>query len=443
MKSLKSLVFFSLLVAFSINVSAQELLKDMLQDTSRKSIDIKSIKINDSTSLHYVIYKSKTTKQYILQPYFIGENVKKLLSFSFEKKPTIISNHFIDDKWVLTYKLKRNINVFVREYNFNTQKTSQPKLVKILKYNHLITTKFNTYFLTFVSNKKIELTVIKDINTIYTKNLSSFDKDTEYQFTVIHDKLFSNTKITLDNINTNEYIEVGSLSKGHSYVYDNTILLTFDNKKNKTSYVVQIKNINTPDDYTFTITKYVNGLTTTKQIRSFAAKDKLFQFALNYDKAKINIYDLSTHEILKNFDYTKENFGPYNTYFYKNIESSPNSKKFFRGFRNMSAITDYKPTIFIVVNENISGGYVLESGHINSAVYHYHQDPFMFMNKPYFSPLHIPNFGPNINYDYNYFPSEEDELKKTSFILSLNKELQRIKTIPETKFTKINNEKEE
>ena len=77
---------------------------------------------------------------------------------------------------------------------------------------------------------------------------------------------------------------------------------------------------------------------------------------------------------------------------------------------------------------------------VNSTVYN-NQDPFMYRNqRPYFPSPHIPNFGPNSNIDINnYFSSEEDELKKTSFILSLNQELDYIKTVAVTKLTKINN----
>lgn len=418
-------LFVFILFFYSFSASAQERYKEATKTIKHTS----SYKISDSISLHFAVTYKKNPLRYEYQAYLVGEMVKKLAPFSFDgkKKPNIIASHINDSKCVFIYKRKNNY--YIIEYDFKDEKASLSQKIPDLKYDHILQKENATFFIK-KKGKSILLTHIRNKDYINTRLYDSETSDDA--------NLFNKFKLDteFDYVTTDEYVEIGSIKKGHSYIFDNTIILTYDEKSKETSYVITLDYANKSN---FSVRSYKNSLKNIRQIRSFAIGNLLFQFAISFKLAKLNIYNLEASNLSKSFTYTKEDFGPHNKYYRRTKEMAVKPAAFFNSFARFVPFSTYLPTIFITVNKGINDSYIVESGHINGAVYSYynHFDHFMWhqqmMNQP---PVNIPRFGPNPNLDIYEVKDTEDDLKKTSFILALDTDFQKLDSIPDSLFEK-------
>ncbi len=397
-----------------------------------------SIKTNDSTTLHLIVVKNKKTKKIDFLPFSLGSKFKKLNSFTFDKEPIILSHHFYKNKLIIVYKItKDNDDIYMREFDTETSKISSPKIVHKRKYKKIITEGDVTYILSFV-NKYFFITTIQDgkNNSIVQYSMG----------TNTDDYLLKNlVNATFDYVTTNEFVEVGSLEEGHLFIDKNRLLLTLDIKKNASSYFVEFDLVPNSNSKQFVeIKQFKSNFLKVKQIRSFYIENKLFQFSLTGQEASLKILDIKTALVLNEFRYTKLNFGPYNKYFFKSKETKPNPKKFFNSFKKFRPTVEYLPTIFVVVNKSSNGGFIVESGHIDSKIYHYNN--FYDWQSQWHMQLEQdfqdrvrnnsfpPDRGPNANFEL--VMKEKDSLRKTSFILALNKNLNKTVDIPRTVYKK-------
>jgi len=421
MQKTASLIIIFLLSLSSI-ISSQELYKEKVL---KKTKQTHSYKVNDSTSLHFTVTYHSKMKKYEYKPYLVGKKVMKLTPMFFSKKnPKIIASHINANKCVLIYKVKKQ--TYIIDYDFVTQKASLPVELFDFKYDHILQKEDATIFLRknngviyiqyFINSKVNSTHIYKAKNNRDSQILTEFNFNTE-----------------IDYVTTDKYIDVGSIKKGHSYIYDKKIFLTYDNSKKDTSYLLEL-------DYTkegiYEFKYFKNSLKNNRQLRSFVTKNLLFQFAIDYKFAELTIYDLESTNIVKSFTYTKKDFGPYNKYFYKKNEvKEVNAFRFFTSFSSFHPFSKYLPTIFITVNKGKNDSYIVESGHINGAVYSYYNHfDTMWMHQNMLPPpnITVPHFGPMVTNDIFEMNNNDSELKKTSFILALDKDYKKLPSIPTT-----------
>lgn len=414
---------FLFVFTLSVSLSAQKIYEGKSEKKIRKTI---SCKVSDSVSIHFsVSFQSKTMK-YKYNVILAGSSAKKLNSFLLEKNyNNIISSHFSHNKFVFITEYKKH--VFIHEYDLTTEKLNAPKELINFSYDIIIPKDDRSLLI----NRKNNVLTVFNIETIgiNSKNVYTPEKETNLNGFKL--------KTNFDYVTTDEYIEIGSIKKGHIYLYKDTLLFSYDNSHSKKSIVLTL-DIRKSGKYTTKI--FQNNLDHNRQVRSFITPEYLFQFAINRTDARLSLFDFTTTKLLKEFTYTKTDFGPYNKYFYYKKEVPVNPKKFFRSFAKFKVMTSYLATIFITVNKGVNDTYIVESGHIDGNVYGYYNDynHTWMMQQMMIQPpkVYIPNFGPNAINDEFILNNTTDEIQKTSFILAIDNNFLKLDSIPNSVLTK-------
>jgi len=436
------LSFFILQTNFS-----QDLKQIPFNKKQYKLLNTYTIKVADSSSLHFIVAKNLTTKRIDFLPYYATNLVKKLATFSFDKQPILLSTHIYKNKLVLIYKKAiKSKEIFSKAFDFIADKISTPKLIFDIDntYDILITLESRTIFISF-SKFRLKVTTVYDSDKIAVNSFSTKTKKDQEMLKGLKSKniFLEPASYKFDYVATNKYVEIGSIKTGHFFLDSNILILTRDVKKKANTSFLKLDLNKTQKQY-LNFREFKNKLKKVKQIRSFYFEDKLFQFAISSQDASLQIFDVSTGLILKTFDYTKSNFGPYNKYFFKSKEIEPNPSRFFNSFKKFRPYSMYFPSIFIVANKSTDNGFVVEMGHINGAVYNYNSFNMMWQMQQMqwqmqnnIMNFHPPSFrGPDGIFDYEYVKTTDNGIRKTSFILSLDKNLNKTEKVATTIFKK-------
>lgn len=441
------ILLFALIFAYSIPSFSQNKFYHNINNKNMKVIDTESFKINNDSSIHVVLAKNKNDKNYVLIPFLVNEDtLNKLPKISFDKEPKTVSAHFTNDKWIYIYKENNKDDLHILQYALTGENSINRKILNKVEYDHSLQSDDTAYFLDFEKNGNIKLYTIKDFDNIFLKTFSpANNKSNEDYRTIMNKAVFyssNDIKSGFDFVTTTDYVNIGSIKNGHTFLYDDTIFLSYDLKSDETSYVIKLDLNNLKENSQYVVNQLHSSLGNTRQIRSFITDNKLFQFGVDFEFAKLHVFDLNTGESLNSYTYTKENFGPYNKYYFKTEEIEPKPERFFNSFRKMRIGSTYLPTIFIVVNKGHDNSYIVETGHINGATYsynNYYMDHFWWMHQINSIPTFhgAPGFGPNPSlFQPEITQSDDESLRKTSFMLALDHTLQKLDSIPKSIYTK-------
>ncbi len=335
--------YFILFLSLNLSCYSQNILKEVEVNKLQNTL---SLKINDFESIHFIIWKNKGELEF--SPYIISDNVKELRGFTLNKNAIILSKHVYKYKVVFVYKQNYWIDSeeffhhYLIEYSFDTEKISDPKLLSNFQ-SEIVTANNATFFI----KKDKKIFIINRVESLEENDFFYFNLDEEDL-----NKISPN----LDYINLNTS-PLGSIMSNPFYYFDNTVIIISENPENKSTHVFKFDLSKSIKEKRYFISEYKNKLEKNKILKSFLIDNKLFQFAVgkSYKTAQLNIFNLDSEEIIKSFQYSKENFNTYNKCFHGREEIDPEKSDFLRNFRNLNFP-------FIIVEKNQEIGYEVNIG---------------------------------------------------------------------------------
>lgn len=351
--------FFTLFIAFNSFVNAQSLIDRITINDREKNITNLSGKLNNSNTFHLIINKNKETKE-IKSTLYIYNKEKQIKSF-----PTIVTK---DEPKYLTYHLNDNILTLINETENGIKITDYDYLnetidsisIDRLKPKSIFSHENVTYLTSGFTNNKlimVKVTSSKIISKMLLKSNNSLENSFLYNI---------NSKDNCEFINDKQFIDKGSIKEYKGFYNNGKMIFLKDNHKKSTLSIFTI------DDKGIISTKSIdiNNKQKAKRQTSFLKDSLLFTFNMGNEKALLDIYNFSTLELKKRFEYTKDEFQPINKLIKNGKESTDNfkSSSFYKSYY-VSIGSTYNPALYMNINKSKDKNYIIEVGHVDKNKY--------------------------------------------------------------------------
>lgn len=401
MTYLKTFCLLIALVLFS-NIQANPVELDFELEKHQKLIGTYSGDIDQEVSIHLVIFKDKKANDYKIRPFFNDQNgeMTRFADVAVSEEPSIFSFHYDFEKSNLTLILShgRKASRLLEVIDLNTvskeigRKTINEERNPLLR----IRTKDRTFLIYKENDGLFKKTNEIDIRTLYTSKKEivqtfSFEGKNEELF----QKIF---EVTPESINTNEWLEHGSIRSSKVYFYNDRLIFDHISIKGYTTLTLD------PEDSTqITFEEYELG--DSNKIRgfnSFIYDSKIFIFLNDKNDISLRHYDLESGELLKEISLLEKLSG---------VISPEDLKKVIqKSSRERFSLTG-------TINEGANGSMIISIGYVENANYFYNYD--WWWNHHFFNQQmiwnnqmiqqqiqiqsQIRNFGPNPQF---YLPLE-------------------------------------
>lgn len=308
-----------------------------------------SVNFENEATLHLVVVKNKDTKNYDVLPFYMNKKgeVKQMTTTSYEDEPEMVSSHKKGSTITLLIYQKRKLQVIDLDLDSPAVATES---IEVREKPENIITK---------ANKSI--VVIPDLNT---KNLGFYivessqkiDKKTvevskDYQ-SEVH-KIFTSRP---DIINTDEFVQNGSIRSTQVYYENGNFILISDEKANEEleAFVVNPENNESLTKKVFTTTTNLDKI---KDGNSYLMDGKVFGMYLGKQDFGISVFDINTGTEEKKFLLSED---------IAQIENAKNIQAYMKGVTK----SKMKPTIS--VNKTKNNNYAVTVDYVDSSKYMYH-----------------------------------------------------------------------
>lgn len=234
-------------------------------------------------SVHFVIAKNKSTKKFDVLTFFTDAsgNVKQLETIYLKKAPSIISYHKSGN--ILTVLNYDDELLRVIDYNTETLKAAIKETEDFVEPKNIFRLKDKTIIVQHKGTKgglKInEIRSCKDIKTKEADIPEAQSKEYKQFF-----------KVMPEAVNSNEFVKNGSISETKSYIINDNLVITADDKKEGITKTMTINATTGKADFkTFTNKTYKQ-----RDITSYIYGNNLFSIGLNKEDLKLKSFDLSS-----------------------------------------------------------------------------------------------------------------------------------------------------
>ncbi len=381
--------------------------------------------LNQNDSAHFIILEDKTSNNFAIKLFFVKED-KTTTEFDlvvFEKNPTILSHHINNNTVTIltrqTHVTKKKgtgsksfsnrgksfVQLTITDFNVETKEITKRNLIRKKKdEDRYIQTPAYTISLQY---KEERLLINKITNSHIIDSLQIQPKEEDLQ---IAQEIFSNYQF----VNTEEYVEKGSISDSKGYYHDNILFFSHSNlKKNKiVTTTIDLTKNNTPVFRTTNLPENVTSVAT------YITNRDLFIFCKNKTDMYIKIHNINTGETMYQATLNNDLFSHFDV------------DALDRLHRKLSRKANH-PTI--TVNESVDNHMVLRFDYVNTQTYWYHNHMWFHQQMMWNQQMmmqqntlnNLPGFGPNSTKDnavlFFKFKSKDLSLK-----LVLNNEYQPV-----------------
>ena len=371
-----------------------------------------SVNINENATLHLLIVKNKDSKLYDLIPFYMNDKqaITQLETTSFKEIPEIISYHQNNNN--VTLISHQNETLDIMDFDVLTRKLTKKSIPNFKKPATVFIEKQKSIILYYDKKESsISIVTIKDSESLNTL---------KYPVPVsIQKNISTSFKGTIEVLNTNEYVENGSIAGTQAYLLNGSFYFVID-KENENILETIILNPNKKEPFAFK-TFISNKIKKVKSSNSYVIDGKLFSLKLGKEDLYLSIYDILSGTTKKEISLNEE--------LNKIASIKSKSSKFLKGANKK----DMKPTI--TVNTTKEGSFKVTMNYVNKTTYQYYNNWFwmhqmmmqqqqMIMNQQYMMQ-HSPNrFGPNPdNYQEVLIDSFIEKTTSFSFILNIDFEV--------------------
>lgn len=295
MDKITTFFFLFLAVLISSSKAHSEEIEFKLED-HQKLVGTYSGDIDQQISVHLAIINDKSADNYIIRPYLITEKdeIISLNDAVVTVQPSIVSFHYNPGTSNLTLlveqEMKPHRRLEIIDFNALSNSVSSVSVKYRQKPEVVIRSKDRT-FLVFKDPRFKENTTVK-IKTIYdskTDHMETFEFKDEVRDMVR--RIFNDEP---ESINTNEFVENGSINASKVYFFNDRLIFDHTSKKKYASLSVH------PENASDILFKEIDleDVGKVTDINSFIYGSKTFLFINNKEDINLRIYDRQSGELL-------------------------------------------------------------------------------------------------------------------------------------------------
>lgn len=268
------LLFISLILASSNMLFANDAITFRLKK-KQKLIDTFSGDIDQSTSVHFIIFKDKIQNDYRIKPFFIDADrqIQVLEEVAFMELPSILSYHYRSDDSKLTILIKTE------------KEDDELHIIDFDLRNHILKRSkkpFEENYLTYrLPDKSILINRKEEDSNLNIVTIYNSESSTEIDYTFSKVDLINFEEIIKnkpDIVNTSEFVENGSINESKLYFFNNKLVFDYTTDKAYKSLVLNPFKVESPIFQNF----YMTDINKNKDVSSFVFENKSFLFF--YDK---------------------------------------------------------------------------------------------------------------------------------------------------------------
>ncbi len=306
--------------------------------------------VDQETSVHLAIYNDKEANTYGIIPFFITKEGKviSLEKVTVTHEPSIISYHFNPQSSNLTLLVqngkRKDQQLEIIDFSILGHSSSRNTLVDYKEPYLVIRTKEKT-FLLFKEKENLEITTIIDSQKHHSEFFSFSGENAG-----LYNKIFETTP---ESINTNEYVEFGSISESKVYFFNERLIFDHSSEDKYTTLSLDPERNTSISLNEF----HLEDVKKLKDINSFIYGSKAFLFLNNKEDINLRSYDLESGKLIFNV-LLKEELSGY-------LDSEALEKIIRKSSRNSFSLTG-------TVNEGPENSMVVTIDYVSTRNYNYH-----------------------------------------------------------------------
>lgn len=301
--------------------------------------------LDQETSVHLVIFQDKNADNYGIMPYFINEEgeITSLEHFSLTNEPSIISYHLNRESSNLTLLVQngRKKDQLLEIIDLNIlNKTVSRSTLQNYEEAYLVIRAKDRSFLIYkekdgIFNEKNAL----DIRTIYD---SKNNHQENYSFNGVNrDQYRRIFETTPESVNTNEYVENGSIQPSRVYFFNDRLIFDHTSPEGYTTL-----RINPESSTEMSFMEFEFGdFEKLKEINSYIYESKVFLFLNNKKDLNLRSYNLEDGKLLASVHLQEDLSGHLNSELLEKI-----LKKSSRRGHRLTGTVNEGPENSLVVN---------------------------------------------------------------------------------------------
>lgn len=354
MKAEKNYLIVFLIILIGNITWSQELIKSI--PIEGKNITNLSGSINDSISFHIII--NKIAKSYNSKVYFFSkeQEISNIDIYNSQDKPNYLVFH-VNENTLTLFRERKDKKIAVQDINYLSGEMMESQVP--FKSNQILSHRGMTFVVGHKMNVSYPLAFIKSASD--TKiNMITPEGNIDKTFFSFIDK---NTEF----VNDIQFLDNGPISDYKAFLYHEKLKVINDSKKNGAINIMTISSSGKIVNQKIT----VRNKKAIKRLSSFVKDSLLFSFKMYKEEAFLDIYDLESLDKLKTYNYTIDEFGPYNKVVSRgtDVTSSFDPKKVYKDFSPQAVGSLYLPALNVAVNKTIDNDYVIRIGHLDENSY--------------------------------------------------------------------------
>lgn len=326
--------------------------KEITIDEKYKVESTFSGNISGEDSFHLIIAKNTSSKAYDIIPYLYSDGeIKKLKPIAFVNEPNVLSFHNNEGTLSLITKSKEDKSEQIRVLDIDLSTGNSNKS------NAFTTDDFKTVIRE--DNKNIlvyaDKSTIKVLNAEGAESINEIKVEPEKSAQAFFKEL---SKVKIDAINTNEYVQNGSINDFRAYSENGVLTLTQENTKEGSTNLLQIP-IDSETDIKVGLQEFKGqslkgGI---KKSTSYFSGNKIYKLKLRKDEAKFDMFNL--------INQTNEKIDLFSTDFQKFVSNKENADSFLKNAsKNSNAPT-------VTINKAENGNVKIRFDYVNKNNYSY------------------------------------------------------------------------
>ena len=403
---------FILSFCFFIHYSFANELYKIKVEKNQKIQGTLSAELSDNATIHFVFTKNSESKKYEITPIFVDakKQPKQLDMFETSEIPSILSYHKNGSIVTLSnfYEKKKELQLI--DFDVNSGKFQSTTTKDFSNPKNVFRLSNQTVFVDFDKTKN-------KLSTMSFSNSKEMKED-KFEFSATE---FNNFKAffneTPQEVNQNEFVKNGPISKRKSYFSDNKLIFT--SEKDKSNIQVLTLQLDGSKQYKFTDFNF-NYAKEIKDQNTFVADNLLMSVAVSKEDITLNSFDMNTNKATKSLSLQND---------LKQKFDVETRKKFIES----TAKSAMKPTVTLNKTKD-PNKLLVRLDRVNKSTYNYshnwwhyhwmmHQQMLMMHQQQMMRNTMAPRgFGPNMDY-YDAMAMlyiAKSDIKPIEFVIDLN-----------------------
>lgn len=282
---------FILSFCFFIHYSFANELYKIKVEKNQKIQGTLSAELSDNATIHFVFTKNSESKKYEITPIFVDakKQPKQLDMFETSEIPSILSYHKNGSIVTLSnfYEKKKELQLI--DFDVNSGKFQSTTTKDFSNPKNVFRLSNQTVFVDFDKTKN-------KLSTMSFSNSKEMKED-KFEFSATE---FNNFKAffneTPQEVNQNEFVKNGPISKRKSYFSDNKLIFT--SEKDKSNIQVLTLQLDGSKQYKFTDFDF-NYSKDIKDQNTYVADNILLSVAVSKEDVVLNSFDMTTKKATK------------------------------------------------------------------------------------------------------------------------------------------------